>query len=165
VNKTWKLPVKLLLLGTCLLLPLSACSNNRNPNVQQKSTGIPPISTINPGATTTNNQLRFRIADQAANEIVKMPEINQANVLVTDRNAFVAATLIKNQVYTPDLENRIVAKVRSMDPNIDNVYVSVNPDFVARVNAYVNDVRNGRPVSGLINELSDAIYRLFPKAR
>jgi YhcN/YlaJ family sporulation lipoprotein len=160
----WKLPVKILLLTACLLLPLAACSSNRNPNVQQKGTGMQPVPTINPTASAPG-QLRYQIADHAANQIATFPEVSQANVLVTNRNAYVAVVLHHNQEYTPDLENRITAQVRSQDPAIDNVYISANPDFVGRVNTYVNDVRNGRPVSGLVTELSDTIYRLFPKAR
>lgn len=114
-----------------------------------------------------NNQSRMRVADKAADRVAALPEVDSANIIVTDNNAFVAAKLdnsARNKL-TGAIENKISRQVKSVDPDIDNVYVSVNPDFYDRINNYADDIRNGRPVSGLVNEFSDLIRRVFPDAR
>ncbi|MGG1674601.1 YhcN/YlaJ family sporulation lipoprotein [Neobacillus sp. NRS-1170] len=114
-----------------------------------------------------NNQSKMRIADKAADKVTSLSEVDSANIIVTDNNAFVAAKLdnsARNKL-TGDIENKISRKVKSVDPDIDNVYVSVNPDFYDRMNTYANDIRNGRPISGLIDEFSKTIRRVFPDAR
>ena len=40
-----------------------------------------------------NNQNQMAVADKAAEKIVSMREVDQANVIVTDNNAYVAAKL------------------------------------------------------------------------
>jgi len=66
------------------------------------------------------------------------------------------------QDVSQEIKNKVADKVRSIKPNIRNVYVSANPDFVERMNAYVQDVRNGRPIAGLVNEFNNMIMRVFP---
>ena len=76
--------------------------------------------------------------------------MDQANVLVTDNNAYVAAKLEVNagNKLERNVEKKISDIVKSTDRNIDNVYVSVNPDFYTRTTSYANDIRNGHPVAG-----------------
>ncbi|WP_223595425.1 YhcN/YlaJ family sporulation lipoprotein [Neobacillus bataviensis] len=114
-----------------------------------------------------NNHSKMRIADKAADKVTSLSEVDRANIIVTDNNAFVAAKLDKSarNKLTGSIENKISRKVKSADPNIDNVYVSVNPDFYDRMNNYANDIRNGRPISGLVDEFSNTIRRVFPDAR
>jgi YhcN/YlaJ family sporulation lipoprotein len=109
-----------------------------------------------------NEKSRFRVADQAANKIADMREIDTANVVATDDNAYVAVKLANGQKLTNGLENRISKKVKSVDRDIDNVYVSANPDFYNHMRGYANDIRTGKPVSGFFNEFSQTIQRVFP---
>jgi YhcN/YlaJ family sporulation lipoprotein len=82
---------------------------------------------------------RIQIADQAADKIVKLNGVQQANVLVTGKHAYVAVV-----VNTPEgpisreLEEQIAQQVRATDQNIQNVYVSTNPEFVDRINRIRN---------------------------
>ncbi|MBD0382162.1 YhcN/YlaJ family sporulation lipoprotein [Paenibacillus sp. WST5] len=113
-----------------------------------------------------NNDNRVQVAQQAADKLTQLNGIRQANVLVTRRNAYVAAGVDTNQTQlTPDLENQIAQQVKSTDPNIQNVYVSTNPEFVDRVNTYVADVGQGRPVAGFFEQFNDMVQRIFPNAR
>jgi len=114
-----------------------------------------------------NNQSKIRIADKAANKVTDLSEVDSANILVTDNNAYVAAKLdpsSRNEL-TTDIENKISRAVKSVDSDIDNVYVSVNPDFYNRMTSYAGDIRNGRPISGFMDQFSDTIRRVFPNAR
>ena len=66
---------------------------------------------------------------------------------------------------TTNLKDKIARTVKSVDRDIDNVYISVNPDFYSRMNNFSADIRNGRPVSGFMDEFSDTIRRVFPNAK
>lgn len=113
------------------------------------------------------NGTKMRIADKAADKVTDLREVDSATIIVTDNNAFVAAKLDNSALnkLTDGIENKISRKVKSVDPNIDNVYVSVNPDFYDRMNSYAGDIRNGRPLTGLMDEFSKTIRRVFPDAR
>jgi spore cortex protein len=119
-----------------------------------------------------NNQInqndnRIAVADNAAKKIVALREVDQANVLVTDNNAYVAAKLEVNagNKLERNVEKKISDLVKSTDRNIDNVYVSVNPDFYTRTTSYANDIRNGYPVAGFFDEFNTLIQRTFPTRR
>jgi YhcN/YlaJ family sporulation lipoprotein len=112
-----------------------------------------------------NTDNRVQIANQAAQKITEIDGVNQANVLVTRRNAYVAASLDTNQQLTSDIENRISEQVRAADSNIQNVYVSTNPEFVDRVNSYVTETGQGRPVAGFFDQFNEMVQRIFPNAR
>lgn len=64
-----------------------------------------------------------------------------------------------------ELKSEIADIVRSVDDDIDNVYVSSNPDFVDLTNSYINDVNAGHPVRGFFDEIGDMIQRIFPQNR
>lgn len=108
---------------------------------------------------------RIEIANQASEKITQLDGVSQANVLVTRRNAYVAAAMDTNRQMTGDIENQIAEQVRSTDPNIQNVYVSTNPEFLDRVNSYVTEAGQGRPVSGFVDQFNELVQRIFPNAR
>ncbi|ETI67922.1 YhcN/YlaJ family sporulation lipoprotein [Neobacillus vireti] len=114
-----------------------------------------------------NNQSKMRVADKAADKVADLPEVDRANVIVTENNAYVAAKLDRSSrnELTSTIEDKISRAVKSVDRDIDNVYVSVNPDFYDRMNTYSGDIRNGRPISGFFNDFTDTIRRVFPNQR
>ncbi|MGE8206287.1 YhcN/YlaJ family sporulation lipoprotein [Heyndrickxia sp. NPDC080065] len=119
-----------------------------------------------PGTTRTVNN-KMRVADEAASRVARLKEVNRANVIVTNRNAYVAVMLnnrARNEL-TRTVENKIAREVRKADNRIDNVYVSTNPDFYDRTTDYVSQIRSGHPVSGLFNQFNQTVQRIFPNAR
>ena len=64
---------------------------------------------------------------------------------------------------TDDVKKEIEEIVKSSDDNIDNVYVSTNPDFMDLANNYANDVENGQPIEGFFNQFGNMFDRLFPE--
>ncbi|MEC0126200.1 YhcN/YlaJ family sporulation lipoprotein [Paenibacillus pabuli] len=64
---------------------------------------------------------------------------------------------------TPEeIKSKISAKIKQFAPNIENVYVSSNPEFVEHVEGYATDIRNGKPVSGMIDTFQSMVERIFP---
>jgi spore cortex protein len=136
-------------------------NNNDGINVNNRNNNRMNVNNRN------DNQNRMAVADKAADKIVSMREVDQANVIVTDNNAYVAAKLANHNGnrLEKDIENKISDVVKSTDQNIDNVYVSVNPDFYERTTSYANDIRNGRPIAGFFDEFNTLVRRVFPTER
>lgn len=166
-----KTKMVLLLTAVVALLLAEGCTNRgqvRQQNVvptPQHSPHVLMNQAQTPTPTPTQGN-KVDIANKAAEKMVGIPGVRTANVLVTQRNAYVAAVLTDAHAQlTPDIESKIAEQVRSTDSNIQNVYVSTNPDFVSRVNNYVADVQHGRPVTGFIEQFSEMVRRVFPSAK
>ncbi|MCY8234759.1 YhcN/YlaJ family sporulation lipoprotein [Priestia endophytica] len=114
-----------------------------------------------------DNQTRLEVADKAADRIAKLGEVDTANVIVTNRNAYVAVVLQDGTTgeVTDRLEKKIADQVRATDRDIRDVFVSSNPDFVNRMEDYGNRINEGDPVTGLFEEFTETVRRVFPNAR
>lgn len=139
-----------------------------------------------------NRNMRYDVAEEAADRITEeIGDIDHAYVLTTKNNAYVAADLDadhrkdrdgdndrnKNNntnmnnndrnrdgdELTDEVKKEIGDIVKSVDNNIDHVYVSTDPDFLNLTNNYVDDMNNGHPVEGFFDEFGNMIERLFPQ--
>jgi spore cortex protein len=146
-------------------LDLTGCTkNNVNKNdVVDRNQNV----TNNNITNDRNNRSKMSVADDAAKKVADLPEVDNANVIVTENNAYVAVKLSPNSRNkgTYSIEHKISKRVKSTDRDIDHVYVSENPDFYDRMNTYASDIRKGRPVSGFFSEFTETIRRVFPKAK
>ncbi|WP_163971376.1 YhcN/YlaJ family sporulation lipoprotein [Oceanobacillus halotolerans] len=129
------------------------------------------------GNNQNRNDQEYEVADRAADRIAEeINEIDQAYVLRTDNNAYVAAVLdndgnnnnnqngnMNNDELSEDVKGEISDIVQSVDSDVENVYVSTNPDFVNLTNNYANDLDNGQPVEGFFDQMGNMIERLFPQ--
>lgn len=64
---------------------------------------------------------------------------------------------------TDEVKDKIADIVQSVDSNIDNVYVTTNPDFADLTNDYMNDFNDGKPVRGFFDQIGNMIERVFPQ--
>ncbi|RFU69827.1 YhcN/YlaJ family sporulation lipoprotein [Bacillus sp. V59.32b] len=103
-----------------------------------------------------------RHADDAANQVEELKEVKHAVVIMTDNNAYVGATLIKGTRLTKRLEEKIASAIRKENEMAEHVYTSTNPDFVDRMDGYVNDLKNDRPVRGLADEFGETVRDVYP---
>lgn len=117
------------------------------------------------GIVNNDGRSKMRIADQAAKKVADMREVDTANVIATENNAYVAVKLANGEKLTNGLEKRISEKVKSVDRDIDRVFISANPDFYNHMRDYANDIRAGKPVSGFFNEFSQTVRRVFPDVK
>ena len=121
--------------------------------------------TDNRDANREDNNME--VADKAADKVAELKEIRSANVITTNRNAYVAVVLKGNPKgnVTNELKEKISKKVKETDNNINNVFVSANPDFVDRMTNYGDRIQNGEPIEGLFEEFGETINRVFPNQR
>lgn len=112
----------------------------------------------------------YHVAKDAAKRIEKNVDgVDNVYVLKTRDNAYVAAELNnpkngKNEV-SDEMEKQIKKAVKASDQDINNVYISTNPDFVDLTNNYVEDAQNGEPVEGFFREFGEMVDRIFPDQR
>ena len=127
-----------------------------------------------------NNNDRYEIAEEAAERITdEIDEIDNAYVLTFGNNAYVAADIDRNDrtnranrnqnnrfgddEVSDAIKKRISKIVRSVDRDIENVYVSTNPDFIDLMTDYADDVDRGRPIEGFFDRIGNMIDRIFPE--
>lgn len=148
---------------------------------------------LNDNMNKDNNNNRYEVADKAADQITnQIKEIDQAYVLTTDNNAYVAAVLDnkdtnkdtntdtdannnnetndnngfdrgQGEELTDEVKDEIKNIVQSADGDIDNVYITTSPDFADLTNNYITDMNEGRPVEGFFDQIGNAIERVFPQ--
>ncbi|MGG3574247.1 YhcN/YlaJ family sporulation lipoprotein [Bacillus gobiensis] len=118
----------------------------------------------NQGNQNEDNQMK--VADEAADKVNEVEGVENATVIVTENNAFVAVALEGNKEgnITDDVKNKISDKVKSTDESINNVYVSANPDFFDRMQDYGNRINQGEPIAGFFDEFGETVRRVFPTA-
>ncbi|TLS36964.1 YhcN/YlaJ family sporulation lipoprotein [Pseudalkalibacillus caeni] len=150
----------LIVIGLCVFSLVGCNVNGDNNNDKNNNANIQNVND-----NDRNN--RYEVADEAADRVENLKEVNNAYVITTDNNAYVAATLKDNEEgkLTRDIEKKISKQVKDTDKDIDNVYVSTNPDFFKRMGNYANKVQNGNPIQGLGEEFSETIRRVFPNQR
>jgi spore cortex protein len=162
----------------------NATTDNADTNVDQGT---------NDNANNNNGDTNLEVAQDAADRITELEGVESATVIVTDQNAYAAVVLdgddtVSNndntdetatdtdtnnnnknnspdQVLSPDLENKIAEKVREAKDNLQNVYVSLDPDFVDRMKDYADKIDQGEPVEGFLEEFTEATQRVFPDAK
>lgn len=135
----------------------------RTTNVNEPNRRLQEIRNNNGTAATNNNRSsRMRVANKAAKKVTALKDVDAANIIVSNNNAFAAVKLASGAKFTNNLEREISKRVKSADPGIDRVYVSANPDFYNHIRDYANDIRTGKPVSGFFKEFTQTINRVFP---
>lgn len=137
--------------------------NNPNPQVTDVRDHVDNTNPLNNRAG--DQRSRMRVADQAATRIADLADVDTANVIATENNAYVAVKLANGARLTNHLENKISNAVKDTDKDIDHVYVSANPNFYQHMTTYGNDIRAGKPVAGFFTEFSHMVQRIFPDAK
>jgi spore cortex protein len=122
------------------------------------------VRTRNVGDNNRNDDT-IRVADAAARKVSDLPEVKHAHIIVANHDAYVAAKLNRSahDGLTNQLKSTISRTVKLVDHDIDNVYISANPEFFDSMNRYEHNLRDGR--SGPIDDFSDTIRRVFPDKR
>ncbi|QBP40312.1 YhcN/YlaJ family sporulation lipoprotein [Paenisporosarcina antarctica] len=129
----------------------------------------------NTGNDTTNENVEtesnmggeeslLELADEAADKVVELDEVDSATVIITNNNAYVGAVLENETEDMDQIQEKIKEQVEATNANVNNVYVSVNPDFVERMTDYGNKIDEGKPVAGLFEEFNETVQRIFPEA-
>lgn len=125
---------------------------------------------INNNVVGMHSNSHLQLSDQIADQLAKVPGVNAAYVVMTERNAYVAVNQAHGQgmshIHGADLsgelKTKIADKVKSLSPSTENVYVSANPDFASRMRNFATQTKNGHPIQGFLTEFNALVERVFP---
>ncbi|PAD35087.1 YhcN/YlaJ family sporulation lipoprotein [Terribacillus saccharophilus] len=128
-----------------------------------------------------DQQPRYQVADDVAKKVKEVEGVDDAYVFTTDNNAFVAVDMKNdndnsgnngmgntatgdnnNNEVTDKMKKDVEKAVKSVDEDIDNVYVSADPDFLGMAEDYNNKIDEGQPVKGFFLEFGNMLNRVFP---
>ncbi|UOF89871.1 YhcN/YlaJ family sporulation lipoprotein [Fodinisporobacter ferrooxydans] len=179
-TKTWAIVLTVLAFGTSFVAGCGATQQapERTPTGAYTAPAAPVPNpgmrngTVNPAPDTRTpatgtNQQDLHTAKKIADALGKMPGIGGATVLVGYKTAYVAVNA-KGQpssAMTTQLKSSITAKVKQMDPTIQTVLITEDPDVFQHFQAYAKDINAGRPISGFWNQFQDIVHRIWPTQR
>ncbi|MEI4771604.1 YhcN/YlaJ family sporulation lipoprotein [Psychrobacillus sp. FJAT-51614] len=155
----------------------TANNNDNNANKNNDNNDVKTNDTVNTNTTNdetgtdtndnngTNGDQKLELADDVASKITELEEVDSANVIVTNNNAYVGVMLKEGTNDSEELEKKIADKARETNGNFDNVYVTTNPDFAKQITEYGDKIRANEPIEGLYDEFADTVKRVFPNAK
>lgn len=104
------------------------------------------------------------IAARLCNLAVKVPHVYDATAVVLGKYAIVGIDIDKDidrsQVGTIKYS---VGEVLLNDPYGAHATIVADPDINERIREAATDIKNGRPIRGILNELSDITSRIIPE--
>lgn len=117
-----------------------------------------------PSSGYHTNATTLESSEQIAAQLTAMDPIEWASVMLTNQNAYVAVKLKHGQDLdaTGHVKTQIADKVHMARPEVKNVYVSSNPDLIDRFKQYGEQIRQGKPISGILNEFNTTVQKIFP---
>ncbi|MBD8500282.1 YhcN/YlaJ family sporulation lipoprotein [Paenibacillus arenosi] len=115
------------------------------------------------------------LSQKAADKVAAIPGVHRAYVVQSNDSAYVAVTTASthrngsvnkantgNKALSKDLKSKIAHEVKKASPNVKNVYVSEDPNFVDRMSQYAEHVKAGHPFQGFAVEFNEMTRRIFP---
>lgn len=143
------------------LILISGCNNN-NEVAKQNEQNL--ITVKNSNIPEVDRNTGQDIAQHLVNLTTSIPNVNDATAVVFGPFAFVGidvdANIDRSQVgsikYT-------VAESLKDDPHGARAVVIADPDITARLKEIAEDIKNGEPIQGIMNELADISGRLMPE--
>ncbi|AOC90896.1 YhcN/YlaJ family sporulation lipoprotein [Bacillus sp. L381] len=150
-----------------ILTGCTAVQDGRERNIRNESTDqreAKPIHVKNTAPETAENPGRTDIAKHLVEVTEKIPGITDATAVVLGRYSVVGIdvddNLERNKV---ESIKYTVAQALKNDPYGANAVVVADPDTVSRLRGMAGDIKAGRPVSGILDELAAIVGRVMPE--
>lgn len=112
----------------------------------------------NLGQTTANNNTR---AENIKKQLVSMPEVDDANCLVSGNTVIVGYRPSNNSRDVNATKNKIINMVKQIDKNADTVAVSESGDIMNQIQNLTNDIAN-KPMSEINQEIRQLLQKINP---
>ncbi|OZM58447.1 hypothetical protein CIB95_02445 [Lottiidibacillus patelloidae] len=136
--------------------------NNQNYEVGKNEDGLRNISTNDDGKEKklSATQIAERLVKIASNDA----DVRDATAIVVGKYALVGIDVDK------DIDRSKVGTIKftitealQKDPYGANAVVTADPDIVQRVKEMAKEIRNGKPILGVMEELAAIIGRIIPE--
>ncbi|RFU60491.1 YhcN/YlaJ family sporulation lipoprotein [Bacillus sp. V59.32b] len=155
--------MKRLLFMAAAFLFIAGCNANDNAgeNRENNNNNVSQVrdSTIEESDRQSSQQIARRLVDLAE----KVPHVNDATAAVLGDYAVVGIDIDGNvdrsEVGTIKYS---VSEALKDDPYGANAAIVADPDMNERIREVAQDIQNGQPVRGIMNELADITGRIIP---
>ena len=114
--------------------------------------------------TIDNNSLHQR-AEKIADAVVDdIDAVKDARVIISDKMAYVSVSITETAGAdtAKTLKEEVGQVVKKTDTAIEDVYVMEDAETFTRMKEMVDDIADGKPVSGFIEELDNMFTRVMP---
>lgn len=148
---------------------LAGCQNNNgalnlNNNNNNNNQDNPYMHVKNSTADQVDQKNSEKVSQRLADLAASVPEVENASAVALGNIAIVAIDVNENLDRSKVGSIKYsVAEVLKDDPHGANALVVADPDIMARLNEIGEDIQNGQPVQGVLNELSDIVGRIIPE--
>ena len=138
--------------------------NNNALNDNRLGTNPNNTNSLN-GGILGNGNTESDLLARACNTV---PGVNGATVVVSGDTAYVGvdvdtANTANNTGNIAQIKKQCADKVRAADPNVKQVTVSADADFLQRIQMINQGIRRGTPVESFRNELTQMVKRITPE--
>jgi len=149
----------------CLALTIliTGCNADNQANDNQNG-GQQTINVKNSTVENVDRDTGQKVSQHLVDLATSIPNVNDATAVVLGKYAIVGIDvneeIERSQVGSIKFS---VAESLKKDPHGANAVVVADPDITARLKEIREDINNGAPVQGIINELADISGRLMPE--
>ncbi|MEH7356213.1 YhcN/YlaJ family sporulation lipoprotein [Neobacillus drentensis] len=151
----------LLTMAICILL--AGCNTN-NQKQNAKSDNQSLVNVKNSYIESVDRKSGQEISKRLVNLATSIPNVNDATAVVLGKYAIVGidvnSKIDRSQVGSIKYS---VAESLKKDPYGANAVVVADADTTERLKEIQADIKNGRPIQGIMEELSDIAGRLMPE--
>lgn len=143
---------------------LAACGGHPQANQQAQQTEDVRQIRVEQTAPQTDEERKQATAARLESLAESIPEVEHANCVIVGKTAIVGidvrGDLDRSRVGTIKYA---VAETLRKDPVGVNAFVTADLDLYHRLQEIKEDMANGRPIQGILEELSDIVGRIIPQ--
>jgi YhcN/YlaJ family sporulation lipoprotein len=148
-----------------LMLLVSGCNGGNQNNVAQNSNQDQHIVKVkNSNIPEVDRKTGQDIAKHLVNLTTSLPNVNDATAVVLGPFAIVGIDVNENveRSQVGSIKYTVAESLKN-DPHGARAVVVADPDLTARLKEVQEDIKNGKPIQGIMNELADISGRLIPE--
>ena len=143
-------------------------TNNQTDNAQNNVSGSNNAADQKDDNGTDDNvdntnlhQRTEKIADAVVNDVA---QVKDARTVISEKMAYVSVAIDEtaDTAESATLKEEISNVVKKTDAEIETVYVMEDADTFTRMKEIGEDIANGKPVSGFVEELETMFVRVTP---
>ena len=143
------------------VLLLTACNGQNNANNADEDH---KVKVQNSAIEDVDRQSGQEISRHLVSLTTHIPNVDDAAAVVVGRYAIVGID-VKDRMERSEVDTvkYTVAEALKKDPHGARAVVVADPDITARLREISEDIQNGQPIQGIMNELSDITGRVMPE--
>ncbi|TYR79906.1 YhcN/YlaJ family sporulation lipoprotein [Priestia megaterium] len=153
---------KFMIITILSFLTLAGCTNNQSEMEEGQNKQVIHVK------NSTPEHIQKRTADEISKHLVELatsvPNVKDATAIVLGRYAIVGID-VGSKIDRSEVSSikYTVAESLKSDPYGANSVVIADPDTISRLNEIGNEIRQGRPVTGFLDELAAIVNRVMPE--